>query len=82
MITATEKQELVEWVKNLEDAYFLQQLKALKKIDSTEFEANISEAELVAIDKALDPYQKGNFYSYEEVKEQMKKKFSQLLKDK
>ncbi len=82
MITAAEKQELVEWVKNLKDEYLLQQLKMLKKRDSTEFEANISEAEKVAIDKALDSYQNGNFYTHDEVKEQMKKKFPQLFKDK
>jgi hypothetical protein len=42
MITAAEKQELVEWVKNLEDEYILQQLKMLRNTEKEEIENSLT----------------------------------------
>lgn len=81
MITAVEREELVEWVKNLEDAYIIQQLIELKRNEEDEFETKISEAEKTAIDQALDSYYKGRFYTQDEVEKHLKKKFPQLFKD-
>ncbi len=81
MITAAEREELVEWVKNLEDAYILQQIKDLKMNEKNEFETNISDPEKAAIDQALESYQKGKFHTHREVQESIKKKFPELFKD-
>jgi predicted transcriptional regulator len=81
MITAAEREELVEWVKNLDDAYIIQQLIELKRNEEDEFETKISDAEKTAIDQALDSYQEGRFHTQDEVEKHLKKKFPQLFKD-
>lgn len=79
MITAAERQELVEWVKNLEDAYILHQLQELKNSEKDEFTANISEELKEAIDRGLEDVKQGRVHSHEEVMDQVKKKYPRLF---
>ena len=79
MITAAERQELVEWVQNLENTYILQQLRELKNSGKDEFEANISEELKKDIDKGIEDVKQGRVYTHKEVMEQTRKKYPKLL---
>jgi hypothetical protein len=79
MITAAERQELVEWVQNLENTYILQQLRELKNSGKDEFEANISEELKKDIDKGIEDVKQGRVYTHEEVMEQTRKKYPKLF---
>jgi HEPN domain-containing protein len=79
MITAAEKQELVEWVKNLEDEYILQQLKMLRNTEKEEIEHSLTKNLIESINRGLDDVKNGRVFTHEQAMEKMKEKFPNLF---
>lgn len=81
MITPAEKQELIDWIKNLENQTLLQHLKDLKESEENEKEFYlVSEPEREGILKGLEDFANGRIKTNEDVKEEIRKKFPHFFK--
>ena len=70
MDIALEKQNILQWIKSLNDE------KVLEKIIDLKTKSEISDFENQLIKKGLDDVLKGNVSSYEEVKKRFAEKFA------
>lgn len=70
MDIALEKQNILQWIKNLKDE------KVLEKIIDLKTKSEISDFENQLIKKGLDDVLKGNVSSHEEVKKRFAEKFA------
>lgn len=80
MITAAEKQELIDWVKNLEDQTLLQHLKELKDSEDEKGNYMVSESEREGILRGLEDLANGRTKSHEEVQAELRQKFPHFFK--
>jgi RAB protein geranylgeranyltransferase component A len=81
MMTLAEKQELIDWVKNLEDQTLLQHLKELKDSEESEKGAYlISEPEREGIMRGMEDLANGRVKTHEEVQAELREKFPHFFK--
>lgn len=79
MITAGEKQDLINWITNLENQSLLQHLIELKEANETIFQ--VSDQEREAIEIALKSIDQGKGIPHDEVMKNMKVKYPKLFND-
>ena len=82
MITAEEKKELIEWVKNLENPLLLEHLMELKNSSDSDYVYIVSDQERIAIQEGIDSLENYGGVSHEEVIKMTKNKYPNLFKDK
>jgi hypothetical protein len=82
MITAGEKQDLIDWITNLENQSLLQHLMELKAAnESNETIFQVSEQEREAIEIAMKSIDQGKGIPHDEVMKNMKTKYPKLFND-
>ncbi len=80
MITAGEKQDLIDWIKNLENQSLLQHILELKEAhESNETIFQVSETEREGINRGLDDWENGRIKTHKEMKDELKLKFPHLF---
>ena len=74
----TEKQNLMEWISKLEDKSIIKDLKFLRDNFAKEKDwwDDLSEAEKKGIEEGLRDIEEGRTYTYEQVKDEVKKWFT------
>jgi hypothetical protein len=81
MITAGEKQDLIDWITNLENQSLLQHLMELKNsIDSDKIYI-VSDQERIAIKEGIDSLENEGGVSHEDVMKMTREKYPNLFKD-
>ena len=74
----TERQSLIDWISQLEDESIIEDIKSLKE-NSTNWKDwgdDLSEAEKKGIEEGLRDIEEGRTYTYEQVKDEVKKWFT------
>lgn len=80
MITAGVKQDLIDWIKNLENQSLLQHILELKEAhESNETIFQVSEPEREGINRGLDDWKNGRLKTHKEMKDELKLKFPHLF---
>jgi len=80
MITAEEKQNLIDWITNLENQSLLQHILELKEAhESNETIFQVSEPEREGIKRGLDDWENGRVKTHKEMKDELKLKFPHLF---
>lgn len=74
----TEKQNLMEWISKLEDESIIEDIKSLKENSTNrkDWWDDLSEAEKKGIEEGLRDIEEGRTYTYEQVKDEVKKWFT------
>ncbi len=71
----TEKQNLIDWISQLKDESIIEDIKSLKENSSNgkDWWKDLSEAEKKGIEEGLKDIEEGRTYTYEQVKDEVKK---------
>jgi len=74
----TEKKNLMEWISKLEDKSIIEDIKFLRDNSSNEKDwwDDLSEEEKKGIEEGLRDIEEGRTYTYEQVKDEVKKWFT------
>lgn len=81
MITAEEKQDLIEWVKNLENQSLLNYLMELKNSSNSDKIYIVSDQERIAIKEGIESLENEGGVSHEDVMKMTREKYPNLFKD-
>lgn len=74
----TERQSLIDWISQLEDESIIEDIKSLKENSTNrkDWWDDLSEAEKKGIEEGLRDIEEGRTYTYEQVKDEVKKWFT------
>ena len=74
----TERQSLIDWISQLEDESIIEDIKSLKENSTNrkDWWDDLSETEKKGIEEGLRDIEEGRTYTYEQVKDEVKKWFT------
>ncbi len=81
MITAGEKQDLIDWIKNLENQSLLNYLMELKNSSDSDKIYIVSDQERIAIKEGIESLENEGGVSHEDVMKMTREKYPNLFKD-
>jgi hypothetical protein len=81
MITAGEKQDLIDWITNLENQSLLNYLMELKNSSDSDKIYIVSDQERIAIKEGIESLENEGGVSHEDVMKMTREKYPNLFKD-
>ncbi|MFN3999452.1 hypothetical protein [Algoriphagus sp.] len=81
MITAGEKQDLIDWITNLENQSVLNYLMELKNSNDSDKIYIVSDQERIAIKEGIESLENEGGVSHEDVMKMTREKYPNLFKD-
>jgi hypothetical protein len=81
MITAGEKQDLIDWIKNLENQSLLNYLMELKNSSDSDKIYIVSDQERIAIKEGIESLENEGGVSHKDVMKMTREKYPNLFKD-